>query len=144
MEIIDIFPGGQAGLSLISRVIELSKESGAIIRTESRHHHTPMQSLAQISIYIQISMIYIITITGSPLPHHPEENFLVQLSPHLLLAYTRCRVSRYNFPLSAAVRAGEGEGVARRADARQESVCQRMASRNSATGVELKTSLRNV
>ena len=128
-------------LSLISRVIELSKESGAIIRTETRHHHTPMQSLAQISIYIQISMIYIITIPSSS---HDTEGFLVQLSPYSLLVYSRCRVSRYNFPLSAAVRAGEGEGVARRADGGQESVCQRMASRNSATGVELKTNLRNV
>ena len=127
-------------LSLISRVIELSKESGAIIRAESRHHHTPMQSLAQISIYIQISMIYIIT---RSLPHHTE-GFLIQLSPYSLLVYSRCRVSRNNFRLSAAVRAGEGEGVARRADSGQESVCQRMDSRNSATGVELETNLRNV
>ena len=64
-----------------------------------------MPSLAQISIYIQISMIYIITITGSPLPHHTQGNFLVQLFPYLLLVYSRCRVSRDNFPLSAAVRA---------------------------------------
>ena len=89
-------------------------------------------------------MIYIITITGSPLPHHTQGNFLVQLFPYLLLVYSRCRVSRDNFPLSAAVRAGEGEGVARRADARQESVCPRMASRNSVTGVELEMNLREV
>ena len=90
-------------------------------------------------------MIYIITITGSPFLITLKEIFWFSYYlPYLLLAYSRCRVSRYNFPLSAAVRAGEGEGVARRADGGQESVCQRMASRNSATGVELETNLRNV
>ena len=91
-------------------------------------------------------MIYIITITGSPFLITLKEIFWFSYF-HIYSCssvYSRCRVSRDNFPLSAAVRAGEGEGVARRADARQESVCQRMASRNSATGVELEMNLREV